>query len=103
MKDSDILKWGTFGYRPSRTGKFEIHFKDSSESDEAFKSIGLKSLRAFTLDFILRIRNDYRYPVKTVDRLNTAKVDEYCVIRNWVYKFIESDMRELFKENEVRF
>lgn len=100
MKDSDILKWGTFGYRPSRTGKFEIHFTDSSESDEAFKSIGLKSLRAFTLDFILRIRNDYRYPVKTVDRLNTVKVDEYCVIRNWVYKFVESDMRELFKENE---
>lgn len=103
MNDSDILKWGTFGYRPSRTGKFEIHFTDSSESDEAFKSIGLKSLRAFTLDFILRIRNDYRYPVKTVDRLNTAKVDEYCVIRNWVYKFVESDMRELFKENDVRF
>ena len=100
MKDSDILKWGTFGYRPSRTGKFEIHFKDSSESDEAFKSIGLKSLRGFTLDFILRIRNDYRYPVKTVDALNTAKVDEYCVIRNWVYKLLEDDMRDVFKENE---
>lgn len=103
MKDSDILKWGSFGYRPSRTGKLEIYFKDGNEADEAFKSAGLKSLRAFTLDFILRIRNDYRYPVKTVDRLNTEKVDEYCVIRNWVYKFVESDMRELFKENEVRF
>jgi hypothetical protein len=100
MKDADILKWGSFGYRPSRTGKLEIHFKDSSESEEAFKSIGLKSLRTFTLDFILRIRNDYQYPVKTVDLLNTAKVDEYCVIRNWVYKFLETDMSHLFKENE---
>ncbi|MFV8366379.1 type I restriction enzyme HsdR N-terminal domain-containing protein [Flavobacterium sp. XS1P27] len=100
MKDDDILKWGRFGYRPSRTGKFEIHFKDSSESDEAFKSIGLKSLRGFTLDFILCIRNDYHYPVKTVDRLNTTKVDEYCVIRNWVYKFLEDDMEKLFKEND---
>lgn len=100
MKDDDILKWGSFGYRPSRTGKFEIHFKDIIESDEAFKSIGLKSLRSFSLDLILRIRDDHHYPVKTVDRLNTAKVDEYCVIRNWVYKFLESDMRELFKENE---
>jgi hypothetical protein len=100
MKDDDILKWGSFGYRPSPSGKFEINFKDSSESDEAFKSIGLKSLRSFSLDFILRIRDDHRYPVKTVDRLNTTKVDEYCVIRNWVYKFLEVDMKKLFKENE---
>lgn len=98
MKDDDILKWGSFGYRPSRTGKFQIQFKDSSESDEAFKSIGLKSLRGFTLDFILCIRNDHHYPVKTVDRLNTMKVDEHCVIRNWVYKFLENDMEKLFKE-----
>ncbi|MVO08039.1 NTPase (NACHT family) [Flavobacterium sp. TP390] len=102
LKDSDILKWGTFGYRPSQTGEYEIHFKDSSESDEAFKSIGLKSLRSFSLDLILRIRDDHRYPVKTVYRINTEKVDQYCVIRNWVYKFLESDMRELFEENEVR-
>ena len=100
MKDDDILKWGSFGYRPSPSGKFEINFKDSNESDEAFKSIGLKSLRSFSLDFILRIRDDHRYPVKTVDRLNTTKVDEYCVIRNWVYKFLEVDMDKLFKENE---
>lgn len=99
MKDSDILKWGTFGYRPSRTGKFEIHFKDSIKSDEVFKSIGLNSLRPFTLDLILRICNNYRYPVKTVYRLKTPKVDEYCVIRNWVYKILEIDMKKLFKEN----
>ncbi|MFV8271260.1 hypothetical protein ACNQGP_15175 [Flavobacterium sp. GT2N3] len=100
MKDDDILKWGSFGYRQSPLGKFEINFKDSSESDEAFKSIGLKSLRSFSLDFILHIRDDHRYPVKTVDRLNTTKVDEYCVIRNWVYKFLEVDMEKLFKEND---
>ncbi|AXP82738.1 hypothetical protein CJ739_3677 [Mariniflexile rhizosphaerae] len=100
MKDDDILKWGSFGYRPSPNGKFEINFKDSNESDEAFKSIGLKSLRSFSLDFILRIRDNHRYPIKTVDRINTEKVDEYCVIRNWVYKLLENDMRELFKENE---
>src|SRR5690606_9322673 len=101
MKESDVLKWGAFGYRSSQTGKFEIYFKDSSESEDAFGKENLKCLRSFSLDSILRV-NDYsaRYPVQTVDRINTPKVDEYCVIRNWIYKFLEKDLEKLFKEND---
>lgn len=101
MKDSDVLKWGTFGYRPSQTGKFEIYFKDNSKSEEVFKKEGLKCLRSFSLDAILRVNDYARYPVKTVDGINTSKVDEYCVIRNWIYKFlIEEDMKKIFKKND---
>lgn len=101
MKESDVLKWGAFGYRSSQTGKFEIYFKDSSESEDAFGKENLKCLRSFSLDSILRV-NDYsaRYPVQTVDRINTPKVDEYCVIRNWIYKFLEKDLEKLFREND---
>ncbi len=100
MKESDILKWGSFGYRSSKTGKFEIYFRDSNKSEEAFGKEGLKSLRSFSLDMILRVNDYARYPVQTVDRINTSDVDEYCVIRNWIYKLLEKDMRKLFKEND---
>ncbi|PRZ22776.1 type I restriction enzyme HsdR N-terminal domain-containing protein [Flavobacterium granuli] len=100
MKESDVLKWGTFGYRPSQTGKFEIYFKDTSKSGEAFGKESLKCLRTFSLDAILCVNDYARYPVQTVDKINTSKVDEYCVIRNWIYKFLEDDMKKLFKEND---
>lgn len=101
MKESDVLKWGTFGYRSSQTGKFEIYFKDSCESEEAFGKENLKCLRSFSLDSILHLNNYYaRYPVPTIDRINTPKVDEYCVIRNWIYKLLEKDIEKLFKEND---
>lgn len=100
MKDSDVHKHGSFGYRESRTGKFEIYFKDSNNSDEAFQIEGIKFIRSFTLEHILKITDYGRYPVKTVDMINSSKVDEYCVLRNWVYKFLERDMEKLFKENK---
>lgn len=99
MKESDILKWGTFGYRPSKTSKLEVYFRDSNKSKEAFEKEELKCLRAFSLDMILRVNDYTRYPVQTVDRINTSDIDEYCVIRNWIYKFLEDDMEKLFKEN----
>ena len=101
MNKSDISNWGWFGYRPSLTSDFEIKFKDSEQKQEAFKKEGLKSLRTFSLDAILRVNDYTRYPVKTFDGINTSKVDEYCVIRNWIYKFlIEDDIEKLFKEND---
>lgn len=100
IEESDVLKWGWLGYRTSRTDKFEINFNDIEQKQEAFKKEGLKSLRTFSLDSILRVNDYAHYPVKTVDRINTSKVDEYCVIRNWIYKFLEDDMKKLFKEND---
>ena len=37
---------------------------------------------------------------ETIDRINTREVDKFCVIRNWLYKMLKSDMEKLFKENE---
>jgi hypothetical protein len=91
-----FFKWSSF------VTNFRLVNNCSSEV-AAFNCLEIKILNGFRLDSIFRIRYQYRYPVKTVDRLNTIKVDEYCVIRNWVYKFLESDIRHLFKENEVSF
>jgi hypothetical protein len=100
MNKSDIFKWGLLGYRSSSTGDFEINFKDIELKQEAFKKEGLESLRTFSLDAILRVNDYTQYPVKTVDGINSSKVDEHCVIRNWIYKLLEDDMEEIFKEND---
>ena len=99
LKDSEALKWGSFGYRSSRAGIFNISFRDGSKEKEAFPIEGLKSLRGFTLDSFLKINDYARYPVKTFDRINTSKIDEFCVLRNWIFKFLKQDLEQLFKEN----
>lgn len=98
MKESNVHKWGVYGYRKSKTGNLDIIFKDLKYEDEAFKIEGIKSLRGFSLDSILRINDYHKYPVKTVDKHNTSDVDEHCVIRNWIYKLLERDMAKLFKK-----
>lgn len=99
-KNANVLDWGMLGYRSSKTGKFEIYFEEAEPSWDLRKKEKLSILMTFSLDRILRVNDYARYPVKTVDKLNTSKVDEYCVIRNWVYQFLENDMKKLFKENE---
>lgn len=96
-KDSDIRG---FGFCSSKTKKFEILFKNFISMQDAFDNDGIKSFKGFSLDSILRVNDYARYPVQTVDRIKTSDVDEYCVIRNWIYKFLERDMEKLFKENE---
>lgn len=100
MKDSDVLKWGSFGYRASQTGKFEIHFRNIDESKKAFEKGEVLSLRSFSLDVILHIQDFIHFPVQTIDRIRTPKIDEFCVLRNWVYKLLKRDMEKLFQENE---
>lgn len=99
MKDNDIHKWGWLGYRESHKGKFEIYYEDIENHEDAFKKEKLQVLKSFSFDRILRVNDYARYPKKTIDRINTSNVDEYCVIRNWIFNFLEDDMKELFKEN----
>jgi hypothetical protein len=90
-----VPKYGWFGYRPSLSGELQINFKKNEidPNNNAFKKDELTSLRWFSLDNILRV-NDYgRYPVKTFYRINTSKVDEYCVIRNWIQELIEGKVQ----------
>lgn len=98
-KDGELNNWGMFGYRPSKIGKFKIYFEIAEPGWDLLEKDNLNSLRTFSLDRILKINDFARYPVKTVDKLNTSKVDEYCVLRNWIYMFLEDDLEKLFKEN----
>jgi len=98
MKDSDVLKWGLFGYRPSNGENVKIYYSNKS-SERAFEEDGIKILRHFSLNSII----DYEYDrdrVPTIYGIKTPKVDDFCVIRNWIYKLLRSDMETLFKENK---
>jgi hypothetical protein len=95
MKDSDILKWGSFGYRPSEDGQTKFYYKEPVPWEKAFEDV--PRLEGFSLDKILR--SDYHNSVKTIDKINTGKVDDFCVIRNWIYKLLRDDMREIFRKN----
>lgn len=98
LKEEDILKWGNYGYRPSRTGKIEFYLLDLEDSEKAFEVENLNSLWTFLLDRFLCIEDDFRYyPIKTVRNINTSELDKYCVLRNWVHKILENDLRILFK------
>lgn len=98
MKDMDVLKWGRFGYRPSRSGNIKFYY-DNKSLDQAFDEDGVSILRPFSLDDILYV--DYHHDrIQTIDRINTREVDKFCVIRNWIYTLLKSDMEKLFKENE---
>lgn len=101
MKDADILTWDSFGHRPSYSGKTGFNFKEQKKMQEMFEIDGITILRCFSLDLILHMAEDFRhFPKKTIDRIKTEKVDEFCVIRNWGYKILEDDMEEFFKENK---
>ncbi len=97
MKDLDVLKWGMLGYSHSISGEVKVNFKKLRSPEEPFPIEETNILRGFSLDQILH--NDYYRLIKTIDKINTPKVDEFCVLRNWVYKFLKEDMETLFKEN----
>ena len=72
---------------------------DNKSLDHAFDEDGVSILRPFSLDDLLY--NEYGYNrIQTIDRINTREVDKFCVIRNWLYKMLKSDMEKLFKEND---
>ena len=60
--------------------------------------IDLHKLAIFSLDAILRVNDHANYPVQKVDRINTSNVDEYWVLRNWIYKLLENDIEKLFQK-----
>src|SRR5690606_280799 len=96
MKDLDILKWGTFGIRPSKSGEVRVfHSETPSDSDFgtniAFEEDEISILRPFSLNDILYVENN---------RANTSKQENFSVIKHWIYKILEDDMSQLFKENK---
>ncbi|MCY1634401.1 type I restriction enzyme HsdR N-terminal domain-containing protein [Marinifilum sp. D737] len=99
MKNKDVLDLGCFGYRHSNTEKFDVTFReyDKDTHNLAFKVEKLTSLHGFSLDKILH--NDYNNRIKAIDGINTPRVDDFCVMRNWIYRILKNDMRKLFKEN----
>lgn len=96
--DSGAFMQGMFGYRTSVNREIKVNFKKFESNSEAFKEDEIRILRGFSFDRILH--NDYYNVFQTIDKINTPKVDEYCVLRNWVYKLLKDDMDTLFKEND---
>ena len=99
QRDFDGLIHGDLmGHRPSKCKEVKIYFKTFASSKEAFERGETNILRGFILEQILH--NDYLHKIKTIDKINTSKIDEFCVLRNWIYRFLKEDMKDLFKENK---
>jgi len=45
MKDSDLLKWGMYGYRSSKNSETKFYFKEQEERNEASKKDQISILR----------------------------------------------------------
>lgn len=99
IKDSDVAKWGVFGYRASKNGESNFNFRELKSTDKIFEDNEVNVLRGFSLNDFLH--SDYHSQIETIDKIKTPKIDDYCIIRNWVYKLLKDDMREIFKENGV--
>lgn len=82
-----------YGYRASHCGKVKVNFKDHRSAEEAFEDVDF--LKYLTFDNIIHVDK----PLKTVDKINTREVDKYCVIRNWLYKLLERDVKKIIREN----
>jgi hypothetical protein len=98
MEDIDVRKRGMLGYRSSRDGQFRVNFEDMipwEEAMDAIKESKITVLRGFSLDEFLR--SDYLHTVRTVYKLNTSKVNDYCVIRSWIYELLKGDLEKVFK------
>ena len=98
MNESDGYKWGTYGYRPSDKNETVVIFKDFKPMNEIYEEDKLSPLIGFTFDKILR--NDYHNQMKVLERIDAPKLDEYCIVRNWVYNILKDDMSDILKEKE---
>lgn len=98
----DILGRGLFGYRLSEQGQLGVHFRKNS-GDEGFRSNlplkddGISILRGFSFAHI--VYNDNHLGHKpTFYEFRTPEVDQFCILRKWMYKLVEEDMEKLFKK-----
>lgn len=96
--NSKELEWRMMGYRKSPSGELKFNFRKApNNSKDPFEKDGIQSLQGFTLEMIIYNRN----PIITVDRINTRKVDDFCVVRNWVYQMLKSEIEDLYKKMGV--
>jgi hypothetical protein len=98
LEGSDVQKWGSFGYHHSDSNKVIVNFRNYRWTSKSFEDDRIKIMRGFSLDSILH--SHYNNQIPTIDRFRTPKVDDSCVIRNWVYKLLKEDMEGLYKEND---
>jgi hypothetical protein len=91
--NSSANEWRMMGYRKSPTGQLKFNFRKISKNyQDPFEKDGLRFLRGFSLEMILYNRDS----ITTVDRIKTGKVDDYSVLRNWVYQMLKSDIEDLY-------
>ncbi|MGX5854424.1 type I restriction enzyme HsdR N-terminal domain-containing protein [Dyadobacter jiangsuensis] len=98
IKEEEGSRWGYLGYRTSENDQVKFQHKEFYSSSDAFDKDKIDVLYGISFDNFIRV--DYLHLVKTVDQLNTPKVDESCVVRSWIFRILKSDIKGFFKENE---
>ena len=101
MKNENFNGYRYLGYRSAKSNEYNAYFKILEENihEQAFEKDEIYSLQGFSLDSILYNDDYLNNRIKTIDKINTDKLDNYCVLRNWIYRLLKNDMRQLFKEN----
>ena len=99
IRESDVQRWWFYGYRSSLNGEVNVNFRNvtSSSYEETRKGDGISIIRGFSFTKILY--NDYYSTMQTIDKIRASKVDEFCVVRSWLYKILKDDIKMVFKEN----
>ena len=101
LKDSDGSHSGFYGYRPSDDGKIGFHFKAAlTFGHQVHHEDRLDVIRGFSFERLLH--RGYHSRLKTFDKLNTSKIDDFCMIRSWVYKLLKNDIGKVYKEKGFR-
>jgi hypothetical protein len=89
----------TYGWRRSRSGFSEVHFVEDDFGSAFLSKHGVDSVCHSSVADVLWISSsDARQTFKGLD---TTKVDESCVIRQWVYRVIESDIKDLLQSKRI--
>lgn len=87
------------GYRPLDNSNKRVHFRDYTEISihELLEKDKLTSIGPISLNNIL-YDNEYIHEIRSIKNFKTPKLDDYSVIRSWVYKFLRSDISEIIRQ-----
>ncbi|HEX8377587.1 MAG TPA: hypothetical protein VF602_07195 [Pedobacter sp.] len=97
IRKSESQLAGMLGYRSSLNTKTKFNFKELVPMEKAFEEDKITSGRGFSLES--SIYSDCYPTLKTFDGLNTSKIDDFCILRSWIYELLKSDMRDLLREH----
>lgn len=99
QREPGFSKHVFYGLRRSSAGERKFQFKPFHSHEDAFERDEVYMMSGFHLNDLVHVH--YSNRMKTYDGLNTSKIDDFCVLRAWVYKLLRSDMEKFFRSKKI--